>query len=245
MTLVLDSKVVVGKQGRTPTPVFIAEMNQVDFLPYWNVPISIARGEILPRLRRDPGYLERQQMEFVAADGRTVSRQVTAANLAAVAAGTMRIRQRPGGENALGKVKFTMPNSMNIYLHDTPSRSLFSQSRRDFSHGCIRVEKPAQLARYALGDDPAWDEAAIAQAMAGDAAAGRAAAQADTGGRVLHHRHGRGRRHAALPAGHLRLRQQAGRVHAGGRLSRSASAGRAQPQRRTLPVSMWTKFDAG
>lgn len=164
----LESRVVVGKQGRTPTPVFIASLYQVDFNPYWNVPFSIARGEILPRLRRDPAYLERQQMEFVAADGRTLSRQVTAANLAAVAAGTMRIRQRPDEQNALGDVKFTMPNAMNIYLHDTPSRTLFAQSQRDFSHGCIRVEKPADLARYVLADDPQWDEASIRQAMAGD-----------------------------------------------------------------------------
>jgi L,D-transpeptidase YcbB len=168
MKLVLESNVVVGRQGRTPTPVFIASMNQVDFNPYWNVPFSIARGEILPRLRRDPGYLERQQMEFVASDGRTVSRQVSAANLAAVAAGTVRIRQRPDEQNALGNVKFTMPNSMNIYLHDTPSRALFSQSRRDFSHGCIRVEKPASLAEYALADDPRWTPASITQAMAGN-----------------------------------------------------------------------------
>jgi len=168
MRQVLESRVVVGKQGRTPTPVFIASLNQVDFNPYWNVPFSIARGEILPRLRRDPAYLERQKMEFVAADGRTVSREVTTGNLAAVAAGRMRIRQRPDEQNALGDVKFTMPNSMNIYLHDTPSRTLFSQSRRDFSHGCIRVEKPAALARYALGDDPGWSEASIREAMAGD-----------------------------------------------------------------------------
>jgi murein L,D-transpeptidase YcbB/YkuD len=168
MRQVLESRVVVGKQGRTPTPVFIASLNQVDFNPYWNVPISIARGEILPRLRRDPGYLERQRMEFVAADGRTVSREVSAANLAAVATGTMRIRQRPHDQNALGDVKFTMPNSMNIYLHDTPSRTLFAQSRRDFSHGCIRVEKPVALARYALADDPLWDDESIRLAMADD-----------------------------------------------------------------------------
>jgi murein L,D-transpeptidase YcbB/YkuD len=97
-----------------------------------------------------------------------VSRQVTAANLAAVAAGTMRIRQRPDEQNALGNIKFTMPNAMNIYLHDTPSRTLFSQSRRDFSHGCIRVEKPAALAGYALAEDPAWSEDSIRQAMDGD-----------------------------------------------------------------------------
>ncbi len=163
---VLESNVVVGRQGRTPTPVFIAQMNAVDFNPYWNVPYSIARGETLPRLRRDPAYLEREGMEFVATDG-TVTRVVTAANLEAVAQGRMRIRQRPGPRNALGKVKLTMPNSMNIYLHDTPSRSLFAQSRRDISHRCNRVEKVVELAAFALARQPEWDAEAIAGALQG------------------------------------------------------------------------------
>jgi murein L,D-transpeptidase YcbB/YkuD len=167
MKLMLQSRVVVGKEGRNATPVFIAPLSAIDFSPYWNVPISIARGEILPRLRRDPRYLARQEMEFVAADGQTVSEEVTPARLAAVERGAMRIRQRPGLKNALGNVKFTMPNSMNIYLHDTPSRSLFAESRRDFSHGCIRVEEPLALAQWALADDPAWKETAIRQAMEG------------------------------------------------------------------------------
>ena len=163
---VLASNVVVGRQGRTPTPVFIAQISAVDFNPYWNVPYSIARGEILPRLRRDPGYLEREGMEFVAANG-TVSREVTTANLEAVAQGRTRIRQRPGPRNALGKVKVSMPNPMNIYLHDTPSRGLFSQVRRDFSHGCIRVEKVVELAEFALARQPAWDSGTIATALQG------------------------------------------------------------------------------
>ncbi|NLD54752.1 MAG: L,D-transpeptidase family protein [Burkholderiaceae bacterium] len=163
---VLESNVVVGRQGRTPTPVFIAQLNAVDFNPYWNVPYSIARGETVPRLRRDPAYLEREGMEFVAADG-TVSRQVTAANLDAVAQGRMRIRQRPGPRNALGKVKLTMPNTMNIYLHDTPSRGLFAQTRRDFSHGCIRVEKVVELATFALSRQAGWDARSIDAALQG------------------------------------------------------------------------------
>jgi murein L,D-transpeptidase YcbB/YkuD len=168
MKQVLKSRVVVGKEGRNSTPVFIAQLSAIDFSPYWNVPMSIARREILPRLRRDPGYLAQQEMEFVAADGRTVSTGVMSANLAAVERGAVRIRQRPGARNALGDVKFTMPNSMNIYLHDTPSRLLFSESRRDFSHGCIRVEEPLALAAWVLADDPSWDESAIRQAMEGD-----------------------------------------------------------------------------
>lgn len=167
MQQVMESRVVVGREGRTPTPVFIANLSSIDFSPYWNVPPSIARGEVLPRLRRDPGYLAREEMEFVAADG-TVSYVVSAANLAAVQRGATRIRQRPGEKNALGNVKFSMPNSMNIYLHDTPSRSLFSQARRDFSHGCIRVQEPLALAKYALAGDPVWNEEAISLAMETD-----------------------------------------------------------------------------
>jgi murein L,D-transpeptidase YcbB/YkuD len=93
---------------------------------------------------------------------------VTSATLAAVERGAVRIRQRPGAKNALGNVKFTMPNSMNIYLHDTPSRLLFAESRRDFSHGCIRVEEPLALAQWVLAEDPSWDESSIRQAMEGD-----------------------------------------------------------------------------
>ena len=127
--------------------------------------------------------------------------------------GTMRIRQRPGADNALGNVKFSMPNSMNIYLHDTSSRSLFSQSRRDFSHGCIRVEQPALLAHYALAGDPAGTSV-DPPGHGGRSIAGRETAEPDSGSGLLHHRHGRNRRHAAVPAGHLWLRQQAGRLHA-------------------------------
>lgn len=160
----LAMKVIVGQAAKTPTPIFSAAMRYIEFSPYWNVPPSIARAETIPRLRRDPAYFDQQGFEFVMADGR-VSRQLNAAGLAAVVSGAARIRQRPGEKNALGDIKFVFPNSDNIYLHHTPAPQLFKRDRRDFSHGCIRVEQPVELARFVLADQPGWDEIRIVEAM--------------------------------------------------------------------------------
>lgn len=159
-----EMKVIVGQALDKKTPVFDEDMRSVEFSPYWNIPISIARSETLPHLRRDPGYLARENMEFVSADG-SVHQDASAANLAAVQAGQMRIRQRPGAHNALGDIKFVFPNRDNIYLHHTPATQLFNRDRRDFSHGCIRVEKPVALAQFVLQDQPDWTEERIREAM--------------------------------------------------------------------------------
>jgi murein L,D-transpeptidase YcbB/YkuD len=159
-----EMKVVVGKALRTRTPLFDEDMRFIEFSPYWNVPPSIARGELVPRLRRDPGYFLRQGFEFVGADGRVETR-LTGAGLDAVLAGKWRIRQRPGPQNALGDIKFVFPNSDNIYLHHTPATELFERERRDFSHGCIRVEKPVALARFVLAGHRDWNEDRIRAAM--------------------------------------------------------------------------------
>ncbi len=156
--------VIVGNARKTPTPLFEAEMQRIEFSPYWNVPPSIARGETLPRLRRDPGYFDQQGFEFVGSDGR-VAGGFSEANLDAVQRGQMRIRQRPGARNALGDIKFVFPNPDNIYLHHTPTPQLFKRDRRDFSHGCIRVEDPLALAKFVLADKPEWTEERIVQAM--------------------------------------------------------------------------------
>jgi L,D-transpeptidase YcbB len=157
-------KIIAGKALDTRTPLFDADMRYVEFSPYWNVPPSIARAETVPRLRRDPGYFEREGFEFVAPDGR-VETQLSAARLDAVRAGQLRIRQRPGPKNALGDIKFVFPNSDHIFLHHTPATQLFERSRRDFSHGCIRVEQPVALARFVLQDMPDWTEPRIRAAM--------------------------------------------------------------------------------
>jgi L,D-transpeptidase YcbB len=159
-----EMKVVVGKAMQTQTPLIDEELKFIEFSPYWNVPPSIAYAETVPRLRRDAGYFEQQGFEFVAADG-SVSNALTGASLDAVLAGKARIRQRPGPQNALGDIKFVFPNREHIYLHHTPATRLFERERRDFSHGCIRVEQPVELARFVLQGMPEWSEDRIRQAM--------------------------------------------------------------------------------
>ena len=165
----LTMNVIVGRALSTETPVFDEEMREVIFRPYWNVPRSILRHEILPLLERDPDYLGRQNMEIVRGDGddaRPVG--ATAENLALLRQGALRVRQRPGPHNALGLVKFVFPNEENVYMHGTPVQSLFSRSRRDFSHGCVRVEDPVALAEWVLRERPEWTRQRILSAMAGE-----------------------------------------------------------------------------
>lgn len=163
--MALEMKVIVGKALDTRTPLFDEDMRFVEFSPYWNVPPSIASAELLPRLRRDPGYFEDQGFEFVTADRRVVT-SLSEDHLQAVERAGWRLRQRPGASNALGAIKFIFPNNSNIYLHHTPAPALFARQRRDFSHGCVRVEAPVALARFVLQDDPRWTPERIAQAMA-------------------------------------------------------------------------------
>lgn len=150
----LAMPVIVGRAEKTPTPVFVAKVEYLDFSPYWNVPRSIAVKELLPKLRADPGYLAREGMEIV---GSGVRREVNAATLSELERGAVRVRQRPGSRNALGGVKFMFPNRHDVYLHSTPSQKLFSRTRRDFSHGCIRVADPVALSQFVLFDRPDWD----------------------------------------------------------------------------------------
>lgn len=163
-TAPLEMRVIVGKAAGTPTPLLLGQIRTVEFNPYWNVPRSITAGEILPKLARNPGYLRQNDMELVAADGRVLALSSPQA-LAALHSGAARLRQRPGVKNALGNIKFGMPNPMNIYLHSTPSQELFQRGRRDLSHGCIRVEHPAALARFVLADPGNWGEAQVAAAL--------------------------------------------------------------------------------
>jgi murein L,D-transpeptidase YcbB/YkuD len=123
-----EMNVVVGKPGWA-TPIFADTLEHIVVNPYWNVPPSIANDEILPALASDPGYLERNNMERTSDGG---------------------FRQRPGPKNALGEFKFLFPNGHDVYLHDTPADALFSRASRAFSHGCIRLERPRDLA-YLLG----------------------------------------------------------------------------------------------
>ena len=142
-----DMDVVVGKEGHNTT-MFNGDLNQVVFCPYWNVPQSIVKKEILPEMDKDKNYLEKEDMEITGEED-----------------GVPVIRQVPGSKNALGKVKFLFPNSFNIYFHDTPAKSLFEKDKRAYSHGCIRLKEPEKMANYVLSDQPEWTPERIEEAM--------------------------------------------------------------------------------
>ena len=164
----LRMNVVVGKSMGHATPVFIEEMKYVVLSPYWNLPMSIVRNEVVPKARKDAGYLDRQNMEIIASGASNApSLPATPENLSRVLAGKLFIRQKPGPTNSLGRAKFIFPNADSIYMHGTPAQQLFSRARRDFSHGCIRLEDPATLAEWVLRDTPGWTRARIDEAMSG------------------------------------------------------------------------------
>lgn len=162
--VLLQMDVVVGKAvKKLKTPVFFADMTHLIFSPYWDVPRSIALAEVLPAARKDPTYLARRNFEVVGGSANIPGG--LNGQLEALAKGTLRVRQRPGPGNALGGVKFMLPNPNNVYLHDTPEKQLFGRTARAFSHGCIRLAEPAGLAQWLLSDDPAWTAERIAEAM--------------------------------------------------------------------------------
>lgn len=161
--------VVVGKAyGGHDTPVFSDTMEYVVFRPYWEVPHSITKAEMIPHLAGDPEYLAKKGFEVVDSGRNVVSAgTVTPDVLGQLRSGKLFVRQKPGPKNALGLVKFIFPNSYNVYMHDTPATELFAKSQRDFSHGCIRLEKPADLAAWVLRDNPGWTPDRIRAAMNG------------------------------------------------------------------------------
>ncbi|MGB8413438.1 MAG: L,D-transpeptidase family protein [Candidatus Binatus sp.] len=165
----LTMKVVVGRAMRTQTPVFANDMRYVIFRPYWLVPPSIQRAELVPKTRRNPDYLADHGFEVVDGSGNVVpSSPATGEVISGLRSGALSIRQLPGPKNALGLVKFMFPNQYNVYMHGTPEQELFARSRRDFSHGCIRVEDPVALAAWVLRDKPEWTVDKIRATMNGD-----------------------------------------------------------------------------
>jgi murein L,D-transpeptidase YcbB/YkuD len=161
----LQMRVIVGKALDTRTPVLVEQLRYLEFQPYWNVPRSILTQEILPQLRREPTYLREHDMELVGQRDRVVGDPVTPAVLQRLARGELRLRQRPSPRNPLGRVKFVFPNTADVYLHGTPDTALFAEQRRDFSHGCIRVERPADLAAWVLGDQLVWPRDSVMAAI--------------------------------------------------------------------------------
>ncbi len=167
----LQMPVIVGQiYPRTRTPVFIGQMTYVVFRPYWDVPRGITLREMLPAIGDHADYLAHNHLEIVRGqgdDGAIV--QPSPAAIAGLAAGQLRLRQRPGEDNALGLIKFIFPNDHDVYMHSTPAHHLFEQSRRAFSHGCVRVSDPVALARFVLRLGPGqWDDQRIVAAMNGD-----------------------------------------------------------------------------
>jgi len=155
--IALTMNVIVGKAFHHKTPVFEKDLRYVVFRPYWNVPPSIQRSEIVRDIEKDRGYIAKKGFEVVTPGGQVVtSGAVSDEMLSELRSAKLEVRQKPGATNALGLVKLVFPNEYNVYLHSTPSPQLFSQTRRDFSHGCIRVERPAELAAWVLRDKPEW-----------------------------------------------------------------------------------------
>jgi murein L,D-transpeptidase YcbB/YkuD len=142
-----DMDIVVGSESNK-TVLFNDEMTHIVFSPSWNVPPSIVRNEILPKIRETHEYLWRNNYVIEGEEG-----------------GLPKVRQLPGPKNSLGRVKFVFPNDHNIYFHDTPAKSLFSMRQRAFSHGCIRLAEPARLAEYLLRNSPTWTPEKIRAAM--------------------------------------------------------------------------------
>ncbi|MDX1548883.1 MAG: L,D-transpeptidase family protein, partial [Rhodothermales bacterium] len=152
--------------GGRATPVFTDEMEHLIFSPYWNIPPSIANEEILPKARGNRAYLVENNFQIVSHYGPGAEvYDPYSTPLSRVESGELRLREKPGPSNALGLVKFMFPNDMAIYLHDTPADHLFDESERDYSHGCIRVERPEDLAVWALSRKAGWDRARIQDAL--------------------------------------------------------------------------------
>ena len=164
--IALEMRVVVGKAMRSETPVFSRDMTYLVLRPYWNVPPGILRKDVIPAIKRDRGQVAAKNYEITTIDGKVVtSGAVSDEVLAELQAGKLTVRQKPGPNNALDLVKLMFPNEYHVYLHSTPATELFSRSRRDFSSGCIRVEKPAELAAWALRNNPGWTVERVQQEM--------------------------------------------------------------------------------
>lgn len=162
-TPVLAMRVIVGDPMH-PTPLFNDDMTTIVFSPNWNVPESIIRKEMVPRLVDDPGFLERQDIQVVGTSGEVIDAESVDWGDPSAVSG-LHFRQEPGPKNALGLVKFQFPNPFDVYMHDTPQDSLFNKQKRALSHGCVRLEDPVALARYVMHDRPEWTTERISTAM--------------------------------------------------------------------------------
>ena len=161
--------VVVGRAYHHATPLFESEIRSILFRPPWNVPLEIQRNELVPQVEKNPAYFVENSYDVVDAHGNRIEEaQPKEETLARLRNGQLYLRQRPGEENSLGLVKFELPNPYDVYLHGTLEQELFSESRRDISHGCVRVEDPVALAVWLLRDNPGWDQKRVEASMHGN-----------------------------------------------------------------------------
>lgn len=167
----LDMRIVVGKPEWN-TPIFSEQMTHIELNPYWNIPTSIFKDDIAPSIKADPDYMKRKNIQAVGlkysepegADEETVA-LAREEYVSKVLSGNYRLRQNPGPANPLGRIKFLFPNRHSVYLHDTPNRGYFKRAQRNFSHGCIRVERPYELAEFVMAPDAQWNHDAIEKAI--------------------------------------------------------------------------------
>jgi L,D-transpeptidase YcbB len=166
--IALYKSVIIGKAYGFKSPVFEKEIKYVVFRPYWMVPATIQREEIVPHVEKNRSYIAQENFEVITPEGQVVTDGIISDEvLAKLKAGQLHVRQKPGPTNSLGLVKLIFPNDDNVYLHGTEAPELFSREVRDFSHGCIRVEKPADLAAWALRHNPGWSVERVTAMMNG------------------------------------------------------------------------------
>jgi len=168
-TVSFYKNVIVGKAYGHHSPIFEKDIQYVVFRPYWEVTPSIQRNETVPHLLKDPNYISKYNFEVITPKGDVVTDSTVSPEvLEGIKTGRLLVRQKPGPTNSLGLVKIIFPNPDNVYLHGTDTPQLFSQDVRDFSHGCIRVQEPAELAAWVLRNNPGWDLDRVKAAMNGD-----------------------------------------------------------------------------
>jgi murein L,D-transpeptidase YcbB/YkuD len=163
----LEMKIVVGQAPDRKTPLLSSALQTVIFRPYWNVPLSIQRDELVPEIIKDDSFLPDNHIEIVTLRGGIVRDAVSDVMLAQLRSGKLRLRQTPGPKNVLGLAKFVFPNENEVYMHATSAQWLFDRPRRDLSHGCIRVERPEDLAEWVLHDEGGWSRDSVIDAMQG------------------------------------------------------------------------------
>jgi len=168
-TVSFYKKVIIGKAYGHKSPVFEKDIQYVVFRPYWEVTPTIQRNEIVPHIQKDPDYIAKHNFQVITVKGEVVTEnEVSAEVLEGIKTGHLMVRQKPGPTNSLGLVKIIFPNPDNVYLHGTDVPQLFSQDVRDFSHGCIRVDEPAELVAWVLRNNPGWDLDRVKATMNGD-----------------------------------------------------------------------------